>query len=93
MAKGFVVTVFGGEMGAIETAKLKNGVTGSSLVVGVGFLCGKDGREFGFVFAEGCVRGVRHRVAPFLQAVKKDAGLAAEFVWCGMAAEGFRCDD
>jgi hypothetical protein len=81
MAEGFVVAVAGGEMGAVETAKLKDGGAGTRLVVGVSFGFGRAGREFGFVFVERSIGGVRHRGGTFLQAVRKDAAQAAEFVW------------
>jgi hypothetical protein len=89
MAEGFVVTVAGGEIEAVEAAKLENGGAGTSPVAGVGFGCGRVGRDIGFVFAEESIGGVRHRGGSFLRAVKKDAGWAARFVWLRMSADGF----
>jgi hypothetical protein len=84
MAEGFVVTIAGGEVEAVETAKLEDAGAGASLVVESAFGCGIAGGGLGFAFAENGVGGVGHRAGSFPGVfscgVKRDAGCEERFV-------------
>jgi hypothetical protein len=73
-AEGVVVAVAWSEVEAVEAAKIEDSGAGASLVGGIGLSSRNAGWDFGFVFAEERVGGVRHRIGSFARVVKRDAG-------------------